>query len=382
MARHITGQPLNVTAPILGRIEAHGGTDDGQCSYLTVHEAPPDSNCPSKPIGLICSIENRNHIPDELTHLPIVLADAGLEPHDIVLFNSGGNLWVLYSSESPHNHLFVTNQCNCRCLICSQPPTADDDIQYWWEINARLLNLVPRDASFLGITGGEPCMLGSRLYSLLRELKNQLPNTHVHVLTNARAFSRPENVAGIASVAHPRLTFGVPLHSDYSAMHDYISQARGAYSQAIKGIYNLARWDQGIEIRIVLHKLVVPRLTKLAKFIYLNMPFAINVAFMGLENTGRAELNEGLLWIDPSEYMDELNESVEYLVQNGLNVSLYNMQLCVLPPELWKHNRRAISEWKQTYIEECRLCMQREACGGLFSTGDLRQSRAIKALTY
>src|SRR4051812_41433492 len=34
---------------------------------------------------------------------------------------------VLYRRGSPHNSLLVTERCNSRCLMCSQPPVPHDD---------------------------------------------------------------------------------------------------------------------------------------------------------------------------------------------------------------------------------------------------------------
>jgi hypothetical protein len=40
------------------------------------------------------------------------------------------------------------------------------------------------------------------------------------------------------------------------------------------------------------------------------------------------------LWIDPHDYQPELYEATEVLFTAGMNVSIYNHQLCVLNPRL------------------------------------------------
>jgi hypothetical protein len=51
-------------------------------------------------------------------------------------------------------------------------------------------------------------------------------------------------------------------------------------------------------------------------------------------------------------------------------VSIYNHQLCLLPPELWPFARKSITDWKQAYPPACDTCSQRAACGGVFGTGE------------
>ena len=106
---------------------------------------------------------------------------------------------------------------------------------------------------------------------------------------------------------------------------DYVVQARGAFDQTIQGLHRLAQYEQPVEIRVVLHKLTIPRLYDLAHFIYRNLPFARHVALMGLEITGFTRPNLNKLWIDPYEYQTELPRAVEYLAIRGMNVSIYNL---------------------------------------------------------
>jgi len=76
------------------------------------------------------------------------------------------------------------------------------------------------------------------------------------------------------------------------------------------------------------------RLTKLAKYIYKNLPFVEHVTFMGLEHQGYTPFNIEKLWIDLVYYMDELEDAVSFLSNKDMNVSIYNSQLCLLPKKL------------------------------------------------
>jgi hypothetical protein len=101
---------------------------------------------------------------------------------------------------------------------------------------------------------------------------------------------------------------------------------------------------------------------------------------MGLENIGYAPRNMNTLWIDPYDYQDELEKTVEFLSTRGLEVSIYNHQLCVLRKSLWKYARKSISDWKNIYIDECEQCGLRDQCGGFFKWATKLHSRQIHAM--
>jgi His-Xaa-Ser system radical SAM maturase HxsC len=155
-------------------------------------------------------------------------------------------------------------------------------------------------------------------------------------------------------------------------------QAKHAFDQTIRGLHEAARYGIRSEIRVVLHKLTIPRLTRLVEYIHRNLPFVEHVALMGLEHTGYTPRNIKALWIDPFEYQAELKEAVEYLAMRGMTVSIYNHQLCVLPESIWPYSKRSISDWKNSYPPECDGCVQRDNCGGFFQWKTTVKSQHIQ----
>jgi len=117
----------------------------------------------------------------------------------------------------------------------------------------------------------------------------------------------------------------------------------------------------------VIHRDNAARLPALARFVYRNLTFASHVAFMGLEVVGLAKANSGALWMDPLDYLAELEAAVLALSRRGMSVSIYNHQLCVMPLSLWNYSRRSISDWKVEYAPECAECAARAECGGFFA---------------
>jgi His-Xaa-Ser system radical SAM maturase HxsC len=263
--------------------------------------------------------------------------------------------------------------------MCSQPPKDRDDIPRLFAIYQKLIPLIPKDCPELMISGGEPTLMGGRFFQLLSHIKSHLPDTEIHVLTNGRSFAWSNLAEKLEALDYRRLMFGVPVYADYYQLHDYIVQARDAFHQTILGLHNLARYGQRIEIRVVLHRQTIPRLAKLARFIYKYLPFAEQVALMGLEYVGYTPHNAEQLWIDPYDYREQLTEAVEFLAGQGMKVSIYNSQLCVLPEALWPYAKKSISDWKQSYLPECASCTKLTDCGGLFTWNLKKPSVHIRA---
>lgn len=299
---------------------------------------------------------------------------------DIVVINTDGVINTMYRVNSFQNFILATERCNSNCLMCSQPPRDKEDIPYLHSLHKQLIPLIPKDCIELGITGGEPTLMGEAFFELLAQIKYELPDTDLHCLTNGRSFAWKGFADRLGALDLKRLMLGIPLYSDFDQVHDYIVQAKGAYQQTLQGIYNLEKNKVRVEIRIVLHKQTIPRLVKLAKFIYKNLPFVEHITFMGLEHQGYTAFNLDKLWIDPIEYMDSLGEAVEFLSDKDMNVSIYNSQLCLMPKELWPYNRKSISDWKNIYLEDCSSCSVLHECGGLFASGEKMHSSFIKAL--
>jgi His-Xaa-Ser system radical SAM maturase HxsC len=290
-----------------------------------------------------------------------------------------GRVRVLYRRSSRHNFFLVTERCNNYCLMCSQPPRKVDD---GWLIDeiAEILPLIDDATPSLTFTGGEPLTEWRRFVSLLESTRDLLPYTAIHVLTNGRAFASPEVAGAWAAVRHPELSAGIPIYASVDQIHDYVVQAKGAFDETILGVLRLKDRGQRVEIRVVLHAITAPRLRETCSWIARNLPFVDHVALMGMENTGFALANDNLLWIDPMDYQEQLRAGVDVLATAGVNVSIYNLPLCVLDPSLRPFAVQSISDWKNAYVKECEGCSARSDCAGFFSTGRPKFSRGIAAI--
>ena len=331
-------------------------------------------------VGLItdncCSdfaLKKSNNIP--LCHSVTELDS--LNSGDIVSLYENGNICVLYSKDSFHNAILVTEECNTNCIMCPQPRKKDKESLT--PFNIKLISLMDKSTKLLGITGGEPTLIGDELLDIINACIKYIPDAQVDILSNGIKYSNFEFVKKIVLLQHPHLIFAVSLYADTDSEHNDIVQAKG-FHKTIQGIYNLALFRQRIEIRVVVHNLNYKRLLRLAEFIYHNFPFVNHIAFMGMETIGLAEKNIGKIWIDPHDYMPQLKDAVLYLDQRDMNVSVYNSQLCVLPEVLWPFAVKSISSWKNIYLDNCKECDFMNDCGGFFASSISRHSKYIRHL--
>lgn len=296
---------------------------------------------------------------------------------DIIQVEKSGKIIFLYEYKSNSNLIFVTNLCNSSCIMCPQIERNDTS---FFQRNIKLISLMNTSTNFLAFTGGEPTLLDKEFLSLLALCKKKLRKTKIEILTNGILLNDIDYVKNIILLNHPGLSFHVPLYSDIASIHDAIIGREGFF-KTIKGLHNLAKFNQNIELRIVIHKQNYKRLPKLAEFIYRNLPFVNHIALMGMEYEGNANKNINSLWIDPYDYREILKETVEIFNQRALNVSIFNHQLCIIDKQIWKFSKKSISAWKNKYVDACDKCIQKSNCGGFFSTSRGYFSNYIKPIT-
>jgi His-Xaa-Ser system radical SAM maturase HxsC len=263
--------------------------------------------------------------------------------------------------------------------MCCQPPLDNEDIDELFERNVGIIRRAPKALPVVGITGGEPTLLGHRLIDLIRIIREELSDTEIHMLTNGRLFKDAEYAKEVVEAAEGKLTFGIPLHSDYYKDHDIIAGAKEAYNETIVGLFNLAAYGAVIELRVVMNALNYMRLPQMADFIQKNLPFVAWTAFMGMEHIGYAVSNERNIWVEPINYASYLAEAVTSLTQWHMGVAIYNIPLCLLPTEVHSFAQQSISDWKNKYLPICDKCSVKDKCCGLFATSK-RIYKGLEAL--
>lgn len=291
-----------------------------------------------------------------------------LQVGDVVSASSDSRfLQVLYRETDLHHTIFITNRCNSLCIMCSQPPTPQDDS--WLIDEGRLIaRHIRNPPAVFGFTGGEPLLAGRRLRQLLDEFLSIHRNSYLEVLTNGRLFSDHRLAAELVDGLEPRVSWMVPLYGHADFLHDFVVQTPGAFDETIDGLLELRSRNQRVQLRVVLIRPVLEHLSAIAEFICRNLCFVEDVALMACEPTGFARANRELTKIDYIEWQSEIAAAVKIFADMNIKVVLMNLPRCLLSKELWTYAAKSISDWKNVYAEECSFCVEKPNCCGLFAS--------------
>lgn len=300
-----------------------------------------------------------------------------LHEGDIVKVYPDGKVFRLWDVTSEHNCLFVTSVCNFRCVMCPQPPKAEQDKYH--RDNLRILELLePDTVEVLAITGGEPTLFPDRLVEYFDIICRKFPTAKVDVLTNGSPLADFAVAKRLALAAPLNTCFCVSVHGHTASLAESVMHCPGGWDKAMRGLNNLAKLHQQIEIRYVLTQKSVPYLKDIALFFYRNFPYVGHIALMGQEIIGLAEENYAETWVEPTVYVKDLADAAEYLDTMNMNVSIYNIPLCLLPESCHRMAVRSISDWKQNYRPECQGCKKVNECCGFFTTSREYVPKGIK----
>jgi len=277
------------------------------------------------------------------------------------------SIYLTFLPSSNAHTLFFTSRCNHYCLMCSEPPKIDND-DYLIQDNLKIIELLDKELPVLGISGGEPTLLGSDFIKIIKKIRQELPQTEIRVLTNGRAYTNEKFVQEIADIAKGYFVSEIPIyHSDF-AKHDYIVQSRNAFFETIDGFYKCATYGLSTEVRVVISKQNYDDLADLMYFIYRNIPFVDHIALMGLEYIGFALNNLKTIHISPLEYMEELKQAIKLCRNYALPVSIYNLPLCLVHKDIRHYARQSISDWKNEFSKICYNCEYKNECAGMFTS--------------
>ena len=273
---------------ILGRVTLNGKNIFNRSAYILV------TNAKDTPKGYKAIISTHDSSDKPSAQYIQVDDISDFNEGDVINITKDGEICFLYEISSTSNAIFATARCNHRCIMCPQPPVSQEKDRT--DFNLNLIKLFDKNTQEVGITGGEPTMIGDRLFEIIHQIKKSCPKAAISILSNGVKFADIDYAAKLAACNHHDLQIDIPIFSDIASIHNHIVGAKTFY-KTVQGLYNLAQFGQQIGLRVVIHKQTYKRLPQLADYIYHNFPFVTQVAFMQMETTGLAETNLKDLWI-------------------------------------------------------------------------------------
>lgn len=288
--------------------------------------------------------------------------------YDVYELWENGKLSEYYDDSSLDNYFFVTAKCNSNCIMCPSPDVSrqkggSTSVDTLIEIAKH----IPADAPHLTITGGEPFLIGPDIFRFLKFLRDKFEYTEFLFLTNGRIFAIESYVQRFMENAPENSIVAIPVHGSTAATHDMITQTKGSFEQTILGIKRLLKAGIHIEVRIVVSGMNSNDIKNIAWLIAREIPKVDYVSIMAMEMTGSARINRDKVWIPYGKAALAAEEAVLVLMENGIDVKLYNFPLCVVKKEFWTLCEKSISPGKARYAEKCEKCKMKNACGGVFA---------------
>lgn len=294
---------------------------------------------------------------------------SAIADYDVIEVNEKGVAFVVYSDSSNSNALFITGKCNSNCIMCPNSETLRrTSITHSMSYLTKVIRYIPSDAPNLTITGGEPFLLADGFFVLMEELNACLPHTRFLLLTNGRALANRAFAHAFSTHATDAWRVGIPLHASTAEQHDRISQSAGSFEQTLAGLSFIAAASCEIEIRVVVNRQNYKELEPLAGLLTSEVPRITKVNFIGLEMLGSALTHADEVWVDYRESFQYIRPALDFLIENGIDVGLYNFPLCAVEQPYWGLCERSISDYKIQYEPACENCSVRMACGGIFSS--------------
>lgn len=282
---------------------------------------------------------------------------------DVVLIVPGrGTLHRLIRASSNHNTLLITEQCDQKCIMCSQPPK-----KYHTDMFDQFLQavvLAPREAT-IGLSGGEPFLHKARLLEFLRKAQTARPDIRFHILTNGQHFEASDE-STLKSLNMASILWGIPIYAANPSIHDLIVSKEGAFETLERNLALLGKAGAALELRTVVLKSNIAELEDLANLVTRNLAFAHVWAIMQLENIGYARMNWDAEFCDTSIEFNGVARAVDLAAGRGLRTKLYNFPLCTVPSAYREYCTLSISDWKQKFLSTCNDCRLMKSCTGFF----------------
>lgn len=301
--------------------------------------------------------------------------------YDVLEIWENGIVNRRYNDKSDDNYFFITGACNSNCVMCPSPDMTRKKVPQTNMLDLiELARHVPSDTPHLTITGGEPFLVGKNIFPFLQYLKENFSFTEFLFLTNGRVFAIENYVQQFVENVPNNSIVAIPVHGSCNNVHDAITRADGSFKQTMRGIKQLIKNKIRVEIRVVVSKLNIDDIDAIADLIISQLKGIEYVSIIAMEMTGNARVNKEQVWIPYKETFNRISSALRKMVENGVDVKLYNFPICTVQKSFWTLCEKSISSNKVRFAETCDNCKYKSACGGVFAGTFQLERDELKAI--
>lgn len=307
----------------------------------------------------------------KIYQMGVCVGELETEIHDFdtyevwLIFPENRQISRFFRPSANSNTILLTERCDQYCKMCSQPPKTKDYLHF--ELYKSAIKYI-KGPAVIGISGGEPLLYKHEIFRFLAEASSQYPHIKFHILTNAQHFDE----ADITAISNLRshVLWAVPIYSHRQEEHDKIVGKIGAFNKLLQSLAILAKSSARVEIRTVILRENVFNLGNLASFISTIFPWADSWSIMQLEKIGFAKIDWEVKFFDTSSDFSAVAAALDVCIAADVNVNLFNFPRCTVPEKYRNKAAASISDWKVKFFDECKHCLEKNFCAGVFEWYD------------
>lgn len=268
--------------------------------------------------------------------------------------------------------LCVWDKCNNKCLMCTNPerpwPAWDGSFDYGFEA---IIGRLEKNKDKIGaaeaiyLTGGEPT-LHPRFLDILKYLAKNFPGQRLKLLTNGRRFAYADFAREVLA-ATSNLEIEMSLCGPDAKIHDGVTQARGSFEQARRGLtFLLANrgGGQAVGVRTVLSGKTYRHIGATLKLLKKNFRSLDRVIVIFMEFEAQALKNSGAVGLNYGLVKPYLNDCFP-LLKDFHDIRFYHFPLCVVDKNIWPYLWRTLPKKEVAFLPFCRQCRYKKFCLGV-----------------
>lgn len=276
--------------------------------------------------------------------------------------------------------IHLTDTCNNSCQFCvvgshqgSTEKVNQVMINEFLEMNAG------KGYISVNIHGGEPTLV-PEIFSILEKIK-ELEYPTISIQTNGRLLSD----MGFAKELTSRGAdlFVISLHGKDAEMHDFYTQVKGSFDEAVAGIRNVKALGKKVRTNTCVCKQNAPYLSEIVTYSLDQGTDHINIS--NLHTTGKAFVNFHDMVPRVNDVVSYVKEATDTVVARDKVVTLEGYSACMLG-----EYKKYMIDWDEvnfkllyrTFILEdyakfmsketkkqgkpCKECIEKRNCGGIY----------------
>jgi len=151
--------------------------------------------------------------------------------------------------------------CNQNCKFCSVRRGNFDKTTE--EVKEDIDRAIKENPKEINLTGGEPT-IRKDIFELINYVKEKGIKER-RVTTNGRLFSYEKFTNKIVDSGLTGAIFSI--HAPNAELHDYLTQVKGSFKQAVQGLKNLREFSSEIDVNVVINTKNYKTLPELAEFL-------------------------------------------------------------------------------------------------------------------